>query len=224
MIRLVNALPAAETPSAEYVRIKCLFDSYNSDPDVYFWEQTGGETYISMADGNMTVCRREGNIGELKEFISFISPRTLFTDAVTFKMLNAEPTEIFTVMSLNIGKCAKPTDGDALSSRDIYEIFSAADLAVPDYPHFAVDFCRRLNRGKADFWGIKNKCAAVSFNTGNFALLNGIASLEKGMGGKTLERIIAKNSGRQMLLYCRTPLAGFYEKYGFKRIYEVALG
>ena len=138
---------------------------------------------------------------------------------MTFEKLGIQPGETVRVMA----RCADTSPlsdmGDRLSSKDIYEVFSAAGLDVPDYPHFAVDFCRRLNRGGASLWGIKNKCAAVSFNTGNYALLCGLASLEKGKGGQALEAIICKNGGRQMLLCCKPPLVGFYEKYGFKRLY-----
>ena len=219
MIKLVNALPEASKPTAEYIRIKCLFDCYKKDPDVYFWQQTGEETYISLSDGNMTLSYGGGNTAELTEFIKMLNPKTVFTDSVTFEKLEIQPTETVEVMGLYIDTSPHSDMGDRLSSKDIYEIFSAAGLDVPDYPHFAVDFCRRLNRGGASLCGIKNKCAAVSFNTGNYALLCGLASLEKGKGGQALKAIICKNSGRQMLLCCKPPLVGFYEKYGFKRLY-----
>lgn len=219
MIKLVNALPEASKPTAEYIRIKCLFDCYKKDPDVYFWQQTGEETYISLSDGNMTLSYGSGNTAELTEFIKMLNPKTVFTDSVTFEKLEIQPTETVEVMGFYIDTSPLSDIGDRLSSKDIYEIFSAAGLDVPDYPHFAVDFCRRLNRGGASLCGIKNKCAAVSFNTGNYALLCGLASLEKGKGGQALKAIICKNSGRQMLLCCKPPLVGFYEKYGFKRLY-----
>ena len=219
MIRLVNTLPEVSKPTAEYIRIKCLFDCYSEDPDTYFWQQTGEETYICLSDGNMTVSYGGGNTAELAEFIKMLNPQTVFTDSVTFERLGIQPSETVNVMA----RCADTSPlsdiGDRLSSKDIYEVFSAAGLDVPDYPHFAVDFCRRLNRGGASLWGIKNKCAAVTFNTGNYALLCGLASLEKGKGGQALKAIICKNSGRQMLLCCKPPLVGFYEKYGFKRLY-----
>lgn len=219
MIRLVNTLPEVSKPTAEYIRIKCLFDCYNEDPDTYFWQQTGEETYICLSDGNMTVSYSGGDTEELAEFIKMLSPRTLFTDSVTFEKLGIQPAETVEIMGLYIDTPPLSDMGDRLSSKDIYGIFAATELDVPDYPHFAVDFCRRLNRGGASFWGIKNKCAAVSFNTGKYSLLCGLASLEKGKGGQALKAIICKNSGRQMLLCCKPPLVGFYEKYGFKRLY-----
>ena len=65
MIRLVNTLPEVLKPTAEYIRIKCLFDCYSEYPDTHFWQQTGSETYISMSDGNMTVSYGGGDTGEL---------------------------------------------------------------------------------------------------------------------------------------------------------------
>ena len=206
MIRLVNDLPEVSKPTAEYIRIKCLFDCCKEDPDVYFWQQTGAETYISLSDGNMTVSYGGGDTEELAEFIKMLNPKTVFTDSVTFEKLEIQPTETVEVMGLYIDTSTLSDMGDRLSSKDIYEVFSAAGLDVPDYPHFAVDFCRRLNRGGASLWGIKNKCAAVTFNTVSYALLCGLASLEKGKGGQALKAIICKNGGRQMLLCCKPPL------------------
>lgn len=219
MIKLVNALPEVSKPTAEHIRIKCLFDCYSEYPDTHFWQQTGAETYISLSDGNMTVSYGGGDTAELAEFIKMLNPKTVFTDSATFEKLEIQPTETVEVMGLCADTSPLSDMRDRLSSKDIYKVFSAAGLDVPDYPHFAVDFCRRLNRGGASLCGIKNKCAAVSFNTGNYALLCGLASLEKGCGGQALKAIICKNSGRQMLLCCKPPLVGFYEKYGFKRLY-----
>ena len=75
MIKLVNALPETSKPTAEYIRIKCLFDCYKEDPDVYFWQQTGEETYISLSDGNMTLSYGGGNTAELAEFIKMLNPK-----------------------------------------------------------------------------------------------------------------------------------------------------
>ena len=91
MIRLVNALPEILKPTAEYIRIKCLFDCYKEDPDVYFWQQTGEETYISLSDGNMTLSYGGGNTAELAEFIKMLNPRTVFTESSTFEKLGIQP-------------------------------------------------------------------------------------------------------------------------------------
>ena len=110
MIKLVNALPEVSKPTAEYIRIKCLFDCYKEDPDVYFWQQTGAETYICLSDGNMTLSYGGGNTAELAEFIKMLNPKTVFTDSVTFEKLEIQPTETVEVMA----RCA---DTSPLSDR-----------------------------------------------------------------------------------------------------------
>ena len=120
MIKLVNALPEASKPTAEYIRIKCLFDCYKEDPDVYFWQQTGSETYISMSDGNMTVSYGGGDTGELAGCIKMLNPRTLFTDSATFEKLGIQPDETAEVMGLYIDTSPLSDMGDMLSSKDIY--------------------------------------------------------------------------------------------------------
>ena len=113
----------------------------------------------------------------------------------------------------------KPS-GDSLSSKEIYDILNVKGFSLPEYPYFAVDFCRRLNRGLASCFAIKNKCAAVSFHTGDYAILNGIVSREKGFGTVALGAILQKNYGRKLLVCCEEKLIGFYEKNGFQKRYK----
>ena len=112
------------------------------------------------------------------------------------------------------------TAGDELKSREIYDILNIKEFSLPEYPYFAVDFCRRINHGRADYFAVKDKCAAVSFHTGNYALLNGIVSREKGLGTVALNAILQKNYGRELLCCCEEDLIGFYEKNGFKKLYK----
>lgn len=220
MISLTHSIPQADGTNAEHLRISCLFDSYRNDRDVLFWKQSGSGTLISLSDGVMTLYRRGGDADELREFINMLSPALLFSSTETLRAIGLQPSETAEVM-LTEAKFEAVPQGDELSSGDIYAIFAAAGLDVPDYPHFAVDLCRRLNRGCADTYGIKGKCAAVTFKTGNSAMLSGLASLERGFGGQALRAIAAKTGGRRLLLCCRPELVGFYEKHGFKKTYKV---
>ena len=113
MIRLVNDLPEVSKPTAEYIRIKCLFDCYSEYP------------------GNMTVSYGGGDTGELAGCIKMLNPRTLFTDSATFEKLGIQPDETAEVMGLYIDTSPLSDIGDRLSSKDIYEVFSAAGLDVP---------------------------------------------------------------------------------------------
>lgn len=219
MITLTHNLPEASEPNAEYVRIKCLYDCYKDDKDVLFWEQDGGRAYISLASGDMTVFCEKGDLQEIKEFISVISPRSIFGSLEVLKNLGFSDIHSVEVLSRKADILGE-TAGDSLSSREIYDILNVKEFSLPEYPYFAVDFCRRLNRGLADYFAIKDKCAAVSFHTGDYALLNGIVSREKGLGTVALNAILKKNHGRELIACCEEKLIGFYEKNGFKKLYK----
>ena len=219
MIALTDFLPEASELNAEYVRIKCLFDCYKDDKDVLFWEQNGVKAYISLASGDMTVFCENGDLTEIKEFISVISPRSIFGSLEALKKLGFSDIHSVFVMSRKADILGE-TIGDSLKSREIYDILNVKEFSLPEYPYFAVDFCRRINHGTADYFAIKDKCAAISFHTGNYALLNGIVSREKGLGTVALRAILQKNYGRELIVCCEENLIGFYEKNGFKKLYK----
>ena len=219
MIALTDFLPEAGEPNAEYIRIKCLYDCYKDDKDVLFWEQDGGRAYISLASGDMTVFCENGDYEEIKEFISVISPRSIFGSLEVLEKLGFSDIRSVEVMS-RVADISGNTEGDSLQSGEIYDILNVKEFSLPEYPYFAVDFCRRLNRGLANYFAIKDKCAAVSFHTGDYALLNGIVSREKGFGTLALNAILQKNYGRELLVCCEEKLIGFYEKNGFKKLYK----
>ena len=219
MIALTDFLPEASELNAEYVRIKCLFDCYKDDKDVLFWEQNGGKADISLASGDMTVFCENGDLTEIKEFISVISPRSIFGSLEALKKLGFSDIHSVFVMSRKADILGE-TIGDSLKSREIYDILNVKEFSLPEYPYFAVDFCRRINHGTADYFAIKDKCAAISFHTGNYALLNGIVSREKGLGTVALRAILQKNYGRELIVCCEENLIGFYEKNGFKKLYK----
>lgn len=219
MIALTDFLPEASEPNAEYIRLKCLYDCYKDDKDTLFWSQNGGEAYLSLAGGDMTVFCGNGDLEEIKEFISVISPRSIFGSIKVLKKLGFQDIHSAVVMSRQADILGK-TVGDNLNSREIYDILKVKEFSLPEYPYFAVDLCRRINHGTADYFAVKDKCAAVSFHTGNYALLNGIVSREKGLGTVALKAILQKNYGRELLICCEEKLMGFYEKNGFKKLYK----
>ena len=73
--------------------------------------------------------------------------------------------------------------------------------------------------GTADYFALSNKCAAITFNCGNTAIINGLAAKEKGYGSVVLKGVISKNYGRDFLVCCRDKVKGFYEKNGFELLY-----
>lgn len=218
MIKLTESLPEIESTSAEYIKIKCLFDAYKDDKDVLFWEQNQKEAYISLCDGNMIIDNRSGDIDELREFINVMAPISIFSDFETMTALGLQNIEKIYVNS-KMAESSSSLESDELNSSDIYEILNIPDFFLPDYPSFAVDLCRRLRLGNANYFGLKGKCAAVSFHSGNFAILNGIVSRQKGLGKICLNGILSKNNGREFIACSKEHVKGFYEKNEFKTQY-----
>lgn len=216
MIQLTNNIPAVETPSAEHIKLRCNFEVY---PDIcLFWEQNDGECYISMLDGNMIIYNLGGDTDELREFVSVLSPCCIFSDIDTLRAIGHEPEEPICVMAraadLNVDVIS-----DELSSKEIYDLLDVDGLSLPQYEYFAVDFCRRLNHQKADYYAERGTCATISLNCGDYSIINGIASHKKGSGSRALRAILSKNYGRTFLACCRESVRGFYEKNGFKLLY-----
>ena len=77
MIRLVSDLPDISGFDAGYLKIKCLYDSFRFDNSVLFWRQQGG-AYRSLSGGNMTISGGAVCTEEHFEFLSLISPSSVF--------------------------------------------------------------------------------------------------------------------------------------------------
>ena len=218
MIALINKLPPFDRITAENLKIKCLFDCYNDDAKVLLWKQDDGRAVISMTDGNMLIYNRAADLGELCDFVQMLSPACVFSDYDTLCAIGKKPQERINIMSR---KCdvEGETSCDSVTSKEIYELLDVNGLSLPEYPYFAVDYCRRLNRGGADYFAIRQKCAAITFKSGDNAIINGIAAKEKGFGSVALKAIIQKNRGKTLFVCCRDKVKGFYEKNGFDLIY-----
>ncbi len=219
MITLVNEIPEINTLSAEMVKINCLYDSYKNDNSVMFWVQNDNKAIISMTDGNMIIYNISADIEELKEFVSVLSPVCIFSDMETLKSIGCCPKENINIMYRNCD-IAGQTLSDCLSSKEIYALLDVDGLSLPEYPFFAVDYCKRLNNGFADYFALKEKCAVITFTSGDKAIINGLASHSKGCGSIALKAIIQKNYGKELLVCCRDSVKEFYNKNGFEKIYN----
>lgn len=218
MIRLTDTLPELTPLNAESLKIRCLYESYKGDDRVLFWLQDEGKAVIAMTDGNMIIHNISSDTEELREFTDVLAPACVFSDYSTLEAIGRLPEERINVM---FRMCDGESDmeSDELSSREIYDLLDVKGLSLPEYPYFAVDYCHRLNRGKADYFALKNRCAAITFCSGHNAIINGIAAKEKGFGSVALKGIMKKNEGRSLLVCCRDSVKGFYLKNGFKELY-----
>ncbi len=216
MITLTNYIPPVTIPSAEHIKLYSNFEIY---PDIcLFWVQDDGKCYISMLDSNMIIYNINADTEELREFVSVLSPCCVFSDIDTLRAIGRVPEEPICVMQRYCNIEDEYTS-DMLSSREIYDLLDVEGLSLPEYEYFAVDFCRRLNHGGAAYYAEKDVCATISIGCGDFAIINGIASHQKGAGSRALSAIVAKNRSRTFLACCRESVRGFYEKNGFEKIY-----
>ena len=195
MIRLINELPNIELKTAEIIKIRCLYDSYKNDPSVMFWSQDDNKCLIAMTDGNMIIHNNNADFLELNEFIAVLSPACIYSDYETLENLNRLPDENINVVYKK-ADIEGDTPCDELKSDELYKLLDVDGLSLPDYPHFAVDYCRRKNLGFAKAFAIKDKCAVITFNTENTAIINGLASHEKGYGSIAIKGILQKNYGK----------------------------
>ena len=214
MVTLVDKIPDLKVLNAEWVKIKCLYNSYKNDSKVMFWVQDTDKCVIALTDGNMIIYNISADLEELTEFVDIINPACVFSDYETLSKIGRKPKERINILYRKADIKGK-TEGDSLSSREIYDLLNVEGLSLPEYPYFAVDYCHRLNHGFADYFALKNKCCAVTFNCGDMAIMNGIASHQKGMGSAALKGVLQKNYGRDFLVCCRDSVLEFYKKNGF---------
>jgi hypothetical protein len=214
VVTLVDKIPEIDTLSAEWVKIKCLYNSYKNDSKVMFWVQDTDKCVIALIDGNMIIYNISADFEELTEFVDVINPACVFSDYDTLSKIGRKPKERINIIYRK-ADIEGETKGDSLSSREIYDLLDVAGLSLPEYPYFAVDYCHRLNHGFADYFALKGKCCAVTFNCGDMAIMNGIASHQKGMGSVALKGVLQKNYGRDFLVCCRDSVLEFYKKNGF---------
>ena len=214
MVTLVDKIPDLKVLNAEWVKIKCLYNSYKNDSKVMFWVQDTDKCVIALTDGNMIIYNISADLEELTEFVDIINPACIFSDYETLCAIGRKPKERINILYRK-ADIKGETEGDSLSSREIYDLLNVEGLSLPEYPYFAVDYCHRLNHGFADYFAFKNKCCAVTFNCGDMAIMNGIASHQKGMGSAALKGVLQKNYGRDFLVCCRDSVLEFYKKNGF---------
>lgn len=216
MISLIESIPKISLPLAEVVKINCAYNTYS---DVaLFWTQDKDKAVISMLDGNMTIYNNAADIDELKQFINVIAPQSIFSDAKTLTALfGTQFQRVFVMQSENNFECK--TQSDNLKSDEIYNLLNVPELELPPFEYFAVDFCRRLNRGELKYFAIKDKCAAVAVCDGYTALVNGIASHQKGSGSLALEGLLSQYK-TAIIAVCQKEVMPFYIKNKFYHSYD----
>lgn len=216
MINRIYALPILDELSAEAIKIQNMFTAYPEDSKLFI--QTETNAVIILLDGDATIYGKP-NIEELKQFLSFLRPNSVFGSADNLRLLFDDFEEVNVLICKN---CPKSTPSNMFSydfsSREAYSLLSIDEFSLPDYEYFATDYCSRKNRGLIKVFGKKDACIAITLECEDFRLLNGIASKQKGLGGALL--LAAISGDKPILAICRDELVPFYNKYGFTPVYK----
>ncbi len=215
MILLTKQIPKIYLPRVEIIKINCNYNSYSDI--ALFWTQDDNRALISMLDGNMVIYNNCADIEELREFISVISPISVFSDEHTLKAIFGNAYHRVNVMKSEYAfKSDSPSD--QITSDEIYNLLDVDGLQLPPYEYFAVDFCHRLNHGHLKYYAQKNLCAAIGISDGQAVLVNGIASHKKGMGSVALNGLLSMYD-MPAVAVCEDRVKPFYEKNNFSLWY-----
>lgn len=217
MINKLKTLPAFNVPAAEIIKIENLYSAYGDEAQLFIQNETGA--ILLLLDGGVII-HGDINATEVKQFLSFINPVSVFSSADNLKAIYGSGNfeEVNTII------CEKPSFAPAGAftydpkSREIYDILSVDEFNLPPYEYFATDYCLRKNRGLIKVFAKSNTCAAITLESEKYRLLGGIATKQKGLGGALL--LAAVNGNKPVLAVCRDELLPFYTKFGFKPLYK----
>lgn len=218
MINRVTTLPRRDGPFAERIKLENLFCAYADEIQLFVQTKTGA--VISLLGGDAIISGK-AETGELKQFLSFLRPASIFSDADNLTALYGE-NGFEQVNVLICEKPAAPVGNNTFlydfSSKEAYDLLNDGGFGLPPYEYFAIDYCRRKNTGLIKVFGKRGECIALTIEGDKYRLLSGIVSNKKGSGGALL--LSAVGGDKPVLTVCRDELLPFYGKFGFKPLYK----
>ena len=210
MISKIHTLPETDGLSAEYIKIKNMFSAYPDNSQLFMQSETEAIIYLLGGDA---VIYGKPHIEELKQFLSFLRPKSVFSSSDNLSLLFDGFEEVNVLLCKNCPANKSSVFSYEFSSREAYDLLNIDNFSLPGYEYFATDYCRRKNHGLISVYGKKDLCIALVLEGGNARLLTGIASKQKGLGGALL--LSAISGDKPVLAVCRDELIPFYKKYGF---------
>lgn len=218
MINRVNTLPRQDGPFAERIKLENLFCAYKDEIQLFVQTKTGA--VISLLCGDAIISGK-AEAEELKQFLSFLRPGSVFSDADNLTALYGE-SGFERVNVLIREKPAAPIGNNAFSydfsSKEAYRLLSDGEFSLPPYEYFATDYCRRRNMGLIKVFGKRSECIAITLEGDKYRMLSGIVSNKKGSGGALLASAVCGE--KPVLTVCRDELLPFYDKFGFAPLYK----
>lgn len=220
MITLIKTLPDIPINSVESFKIKSDYEIYRDTTNIYTNEEGG---LISLSLGGGCVILGKFKRAELISFLNFTSPYSIFCGGKTaeqIKTLGYNETSVTVLKALGGGV---KYHSDDLTSDKAYSILkNAKNFILPPYEHFAVDYCRRKNKGALKVKTVEDAAAAIAFTCRSAALICGVVSLKKGCGSRVLKGLLADLSGKTVFAAAEKENIPFYTKNGFEPLYKAA--
>lgn len=222
MIELINNLPSIKTNGVAFAKISCLAKAYIKNPNIaLFWQQKSEndrvDALISMLDGNMCIFSNQPNILELKEFITVLSPKSIFTDIKTANLLNLKIKN--TCHSL----CFKTDKNCEIVFKNNFSEIKAVYTRLIhdnsfDFTDFYADISHRI-RHNCGGYILTDTAACIAFFDSKYAVINGIEVDEKyrntGHGTWILKEMLKKLPDRQIFVCSEEKNIPFYIKNNF---------
>lgn len=182
---------------------------------------------ISRMDGNITIFCENVN-DELLEFIEAVGYNTVFADKELFPQYWSGE-----VLMKFVGKSETEISDNIDFNPTIREIYSVLErcrgegFEIPDFDSFYPDMSHRVrhNLSRVLAYRLEGQaiaCCMTSAETDNCAIISGVACLPeyrgKGYASKLVAKIAETLGDRDIFVFCREELVGFYSRLGFSNI------
>lgn len=179
---------------------------------------------ISRMDGNITIfCENADD--ELLEFIEAVGYNTVLADKKLFPQYWSGEVLMKFVGQTNI----KLSDNIDLnpSIREVYSVLERCreeNFEVPNFDSFYPDISHRVrhNLSRILAYRLEGKiiaCCMTSAETNSCAIISGVACLPeyrgRGYAGELIAKIVKYLDNREIFVFCREELVGFYNRLGF---------
>lgn len=179
---------------------------------------------ISRIDGNITIFCESVN-DELLEFIEAVGYNTILADKELFPQYWSGE-----VLMKFVGKSETEKSDNIDFSPTIREIYSVLercrgeDFEVPNFDSFYPDMSHRVRHNLSRVFAYRLEgqaiaCCMTSAETNSCAIISGVACLSeyrgRGYASKLVAKIVKDLDNREIFVFCREELVGFYNRLGF---------
>lgn len=182
---------------------------------------------ISRINGNMTTFCETAN-DELLEFIKAVGYNTILADRKLFPQYWSGEVLMKFVRQADI-EFSDSIDFNP-TIREVYAILErcrGAGFDVPDFDSFYPDMSHKVRHGLARIFALRVNgqavsCCMTSAETDSCAIISGVACLPefrcRGYASKLTAKMVKSLGNRDIFVFCRKELVGFYNRLRFDEI------